>query len=105
VGDPLASPWRRMFSVTLVSLEEGSLSGVADFFVQLDPPPPRGVPIQLKAYLDGVPVFQPPTGPGISLDTRKMSNGPHRLRVVAEFGQNVLWSAQDERAFTVKNPE
>ncbi|MDD4735261.1 MAG: hypothetical protein PHP44_04050 [Kiritimatiellae bacterium] len=105
VGDPLASPWRRMFSLTLVSLEDGPLSGMADFFVQVFPAPPPGAGIRFRAYLDGVPVFQPPMASGISLDTRKVSNGVHRLRVVAEFGGNVTWSAYDELTFEVKNEE
>lgn len=104
VGDALASPWRRPFSVTVVSLEDGPLSGMAEFFVQLLPAPPRGAGIRLKVLLDGVPVFLPPSAGGrIVLDTRKMEDGFHRLRAVAEFGRAVTWSAFDEVDFEVNN--
>lgn len=103
VGDPLSCPWRKMFAVTLVTLKDDPQSGMADFFAQLMPAAPPGSGIRFKVYLDGVPVFHPPVKSMISLDTRKLSDGFHRLRMVAEFGINVTWSAFDEKGFEVDN--
>ena len=103
IGDPLAGPWRKTFGVTLVALKDDPQTGSAEFFGQLMPVPPPNAGIRYSTFLDGRPVFHPAPNPMVSVDTAKLSDGYHRLRLVAEFGKNVIWSAFGEKGFTVNN--
>ena len=67
------------------------------------PVPPPNAGIRYSTFLDDRPVFHPAANPMISVDTAKLSDGYRRLRLVAEFGKNVIWSSFGEKGFTVNN--
>ncbi|MGQ9661163.1 MAG: TIGR03790 family protein [Kiritimatiellia bacterium] len=101
VGDPLAAPWAPEAKLIVDGLEEGkSLSGV----VQLRARVQSGKELRFVRFLYLLEGRVIGREAGLQFDTTLVSNGSHRLRVVAYATGLVRHQAFLERDISVHNP-
>ena len=83
VGDPLCQPWAVPPRVTVQGIKEGeTVSGVVE--INADVQSQTGQTIRnIEIYVDGRLLQRGPANEPIRLDTRRISDGHHELRVVA----------------------
>jgi uncharacterized protein (TIGR03790 family) len=83
VGDPLCQPWAAISKVTLLGVKPGG-EVKGNFVVQplVNAAAEHHVG-SLELYTDGRVVARFPTGQSLELDTTKLADGYHELRVVA----------------------
>jgi hypothetical protein len=83
VGDPLCQPWAAISKVTLLGVKPGD-EVKGNFTVQPLVNAASGHRIgSFELYTDGRVVARFPTGQSLDLDTTKLADGYHELRVVA----------------------
>jgi hypothetical protein len=83
IGDPLCQPWAVAPNVAVSGLAEGAtLSGVASITATARYPDARQAS-RFELYVDGVRNQAAAAGSPMSLDTTKLADGWHELRVVA----------------------
>lgn len=89
VGDPLCQPWARIPEVEVVSAADSKVlepGAVVSGTLELEPRAAGGgeVPIdRFHLLVDGLRVAQAGLGERLTLDTTKLADGHHELRVVA----------------------
>ncbi len=89
VGDPLCQPWARIPEVEVVSAADSKVlepGAVVSGTLELEPRATGGgeVPIdRFHLLVDGLRVAQAGLGERLTLDTTKLADGHHELRVVA----------------------
>jgi len=103
IGEPLATPWKRRFSITAIALDVGPFSGSLKIYTQLTPRPSATSNIRYTPYIDGKLFFSPPNKNEIQIDTTKLTDGWHNIRVVASFGSQIVWQTFDDYGFSVNN--
>ncbi len=102
VGEPLACPWRKLFSLTTVTLDDDPLTGASTFYTEVMPQVPARL-LRFEYFLDGRRVAGAANSPELELDTTRLADGYHRLRVVASGGRPVAMPAFSVKGFTVDN--
>jgi uncharacterized protein (TIGR03790 family) len=102
VGEPLSRPWSPPQSVTVISLDEGPISGQASFAMQRFPPLP-GARHLFRVFVDDGWVSDTPVPQSFSFDSRELADGYHRLQVVAYALQPAVHSVSGELEFWVNN--
>lgn len=102
VGEPLSRPWAPRLMVTLIGLEDNPIHGEASFIADLSPKLP-GVNIDVRFYLDGLPLAAASENNAIKLDTQKLSDGYHELRAVSYARGPLVQSVQNQLAIEVNN--
>ncbi|HMO03491.1 MAG TPA: TIGR03790 family protein [Kiritimatiellia bacterium] len=105
VGDALCSPWSRPPGVSLLNMaddENAPLKDRAEFLASswggLGQPPPTMI-----FFLDGRPVNHAGNQPSLSMDTTRLHDGHHELRVVAYANDHVRHQGMDILRFTTRN--
>ncbi len=110
VGEPLARPWGRPQRLTVITLEDGPLSGPASFVIAPMPPGP----LLYRIWLNGQLQAAPSGSTQFQFDTRQLPDGYHALRVGAHqrgihvhsgFGKLDLEINNHGRAITITSPE
>ena len=101
-GDPLAAPWAAKFPVVLAAMEDGYLKGKAMFYTDTGLQNPR-LPPRIQYILDGVLKNDFHSGPMLSVDTTKLSDGYHELRVSVRKQGPVAEHSFAVRGITVNN--
>ncbi|MBU0677977.1 MAG: TIGR03790 family protein [Verrucomicrobia bacterium] len=99
IGDPLCAPWKQPFSVTLVPLSDEA--GVVQFVSRTWAMSP-GIRPQYSFFLDGRKIAGGQAAE-IQVDTTKLPDGYHELRVVAQDVGLVGSRAHDVQDFEVEN--
>lgn len=103
VGDPLAQPWRRKFTLSVEGLaKDAPVSG--DMTLQPKTNSPDGIsPAEFELFVDGLRVASlKPTEP-LRWDTRKHTDGEHVLTVLARGNDVVQTIARVSCTVTVRN--
>lgn len=103
VGDPLAQPWRRKFTLSVEGLaKDGPVAG--DVTLQPKTDSPHGIsPTEFELFVDGLRVASlKPTEP-LLWDTRKHTDGEHVLTVFARGNDAVQTIARIAFTVTVRN--
>ena len=105
IGDALANPWNKPPGVTLVSMAEDEaeyVKGPAEFLAStwggFGHRPPTTI-----FFLDGRPVDQPAMKGQFSIDTAKLFDGYHDLRVVAYANERVRHQGFDQKSLVSRN--
>ncbi len=103
VGDPLAQPWRRKFTLSIKGLAKDSpLAG--DVMLQPKTDSPDGIsPANFELYVDGLRIQSVPPAESLRWDTRKHTNGEHVLTVLARGNDAVQTIARSRVTVTVRN--
>jgi tetratricopeptide (TPR) repeat protein len=103
VGDPLAQPWRRNFSISVDGFAtDASFSGD----VTLQPKTESGdniAPAAYELYIDGFLTKTVKPGESLTWDTRQLTNGKHILTVLARGDDAVQTVARWSATVTVQN--
>jgi uncharacterized protein (TIGR03790 family) len=101
IGDPLCTPFARRPVVKVEGLSAASISGVVELTIGTE-----GEVAKTQVLVDGRPLGWLQRGSGrLKLDTRRMSNGPHRLLVVAHGPRPHAVAGWIEQSVEVKNDE
>ena len=82
VGDPLCQPWATPPKVEVNVAADQIVTGQLDITPKVTPSPGKPVGI-CELFLDGRLIARLPAGQTIPLDTTKLAEGSHELRVVA----------------------
>lgn len=103
VGDPLAQPWRRKFSLSIEGLPKDTAVS-EEVTLQVKTESPDGIaPADLELYADGIRIASAkPTEP-LRWDTRKHTDGEHVLTVLARGNDAVQTIARSRVTVTVRN--
>lgn len=87
LGDPLARPFARFATVTLANSTDAPWSGTVELKARVTPAKDRegeDLPIRhVELWLDGQYIAEAAPDAPLSLDTTRLANGPHALRLVA----------------------
>ncbi len=102
VGEPLARPWAAPMSLTLISLEEGTLRGEASFVAALMPSFPPGQ-IEYHFLVNGVHVGKGAGSDRLSFDTRQLPDGWHELRAIAYIRSPTVHTATARLDLNIQN--
>lgn len=82
VGEPLARPFAHFAQIVLPGWPDDAVRGALRLQPQVRAA--QGRPIErLELWVDGLPVASAAVGEVLSLDTRKLADGAHEVRVVA----------------------
>lgn len=87
VGDPLCTPWRRPFDVTVADFPEQPVSGPLRLAPRAAAPDREPVPVDW--YLDGLRQGTVLPGAELVLETADLPPGPHELSLVAFASDDV----------------
>jgi len=105
VGDALCSPWAKPPGITLISMaddETKPIFGKGEFLASswggFGQRPPTTI-----FFLDGRPVNQPGTQPEFNIDTSRLYDGYHELRVVAYANDAIRHQGFNQKSFTTRN--
>ncbi len=105
VGDALCSPWSKPPGVSLLNMaddEHAPLKDRAEFLASswggLGQAPPTMI-----FFLDGRPVNHVGNQPALSMDTTRLHDGHHELRVVAYANDTVRHQGMDILRFSTRN--
>lgn len=105
VGDALCSPWSKPPGISLLNMaddENAPLKDRAEFLAStwggLGQAPPTTI-----FFLDGRPVNHAGNQPALSMDTTRLHDGFHELRVVAYANDQVRHQGMDILRFTTRN--
>lgn len=83
VGDPLCQPWARRPKINpLGSAIDQPLKGTLNIRPMVTPPPGKAIGL-VKLYIDGRLTVTAKPGDPLVLDTKKIDEGNHELRIVA----------------------
>jgi hypothetical protein len=89
VGDPLCQPWAAMSKVTLLGVKAGDeVKGNFTVEPQVNAAPGHRID-SLELFTDGRLVARFPTGKTLDLDTTKLADGYHELRIVANDADSI----------------
>jgi uncharacterized protein (TIGR03790 family) len=103
VGDPLCQPWAVPPSVTLKGLaKDEEVSGTVALEPSLTPAPGRSARF-FETYVDGVMHARVRPDKTVPLDTTKLADGYHELRVVGVDSQAIETQGRVIVPFTVSN--
>jgi len=103
VGEPLARPWIRKASVTIVRLKDGPVSGRETFHARMLTPVSRNLQPSLSYYLDGSRLMTGDKSGRCGIDSEKVPDGHHVLRAVVETRGNVNVRPTGTIEFVVDN--
>ena len=105
VGDPLAQPWRRRFTLSVEGLaKDNPLAG--DVRLQPKTDSPDGIsPTHFELYVDGRLIQSVSPADSLSWDTRKHPDGEHVLTVLARGNDAVQSIARARITVTLRNVE
>ncbi len=117
VGEPLARPFAQFAEVSLPGWEamarpEGAVRGVVHLQPRLRPVPGRPIE-RLELWVDGLLRGRGAPGEALALDTRRLADGAHDLRVVAVEASAIetrsamrqtLWVDNSGRRVTLTDP-
>jgi len=105
VGDALCSPWTKPPGITLISMaddETKPIIGKGEFLASswggFGQRPPTTI-----FFLDGRPVNQPGQKPEFHIDTSRLYDGHHELRVVAYANNPIRHQGFSQKSFTTRN--
>jgi len=105
VGDALCNPWAKPPGITLINMaddEKAPIMGKAEFLASswggFGQAPPTTI-----FFLDGRPVGHPGSNPNLPIDTSKLYDGYHELRVVAYAQEQVRHQGTDTATFFTRN--
>lgn len=105
VGDALCSPWAKPPGITLISMaddETKPIMGPGEFLASswggFGQRPPTTI-----FFLDGRPVNQPGTKAEFSIDTARLYDGYHDLRVVAYAQDAIRHQGFNQKGFITRN--
>ena len=103
VGDPLAQPWRRKFTLSIEGIAKDSpLAG--DVTLQPKTDSPDGIsPANFELYVDGLRLQSVQPAESLRWDTRKHPDGEHVLTVLARGNDAVQTIARSRITVTVRN--
>ena len=99
VGDPLAAPFAPALAARL---DVHSTSNQLAALLNLTGVPPNAV-LRYTFFLNGRCVERDTNRPGLILNTAKLPDGLHRLLAVAEFGDEIRFSAQAATNFMLNH--
>lgn len=112
VGEPLARPFAHFAQIVLPGWPDDAVRGALRLQPQVRAA--QGRPIErLELWVDGLPVASAAVGEVLSLDTRKLADGAHEVRVVAveagaietrSYVRRDLWVDNAGRRITVVDP-
>lgn len=102
MGEPLNRLKTAPFAITLVSLNDGPLSGDAVFYAQVSPRQ-WTTNITYRFYLDGCEIDEPSAQGSLSLDTTVISDGYHTLRAVGYLKGPISHQRFSVKTFEVNN--
>lgn len=103
VGDPLAQPWRRRFSLTVEGLaKDGPVAG--DVTLQPKTESPNGIsPAEFELFVDGLRIASVKPTESLRWDSRKQADGEHFLTVLARGNDAVQTITRVSFMVTVRN--
>lgn len=103
VGDPLAQPWRRKFTLSIEGLAKASpLAGEVTLQPKTDSP--DGIsPANFELYVDGLRIQSVNPADSLQWDTRKHRDGVHVLTVLARGNDAVQTIARSRVTVTLRN--
>lgn len=105
VGDPLAQPWRRKFTLRMKELtKDGPLAGDVILQPKTDSPD-RIAPTNFELYVDGLRIQSASPAESLRWDTRKHPDGEHVLTVLARGTDAVQTIASSRVTVMVQNAE
>lgn len=103
VGDSLAQPWRRKFTLSVEGLAKDSVL-VGDVMLQPKADSPDGIsPANFELYVDGLRIQSVQPADSLRWDTRKQTDGEHVLTVLARGNDAVQTIARSRVTVTVRN--
>ncbi len=102
LGDPLARPYAHFCEVALVETPKGAWSGTVGLNLDVDLPEERDVNT-LEIWIDGRLVQEQTLDQMIDIDTTKLADGEHELRLVVVEDSAIETRSSTTRRFTVKN--
>ena len=103
VGDPLAQPWRRKFTLSIEGLpKENALSGEVTLQPKTDSPDSIS-PDEWELYVDGRHIASAKPNDPLRWDTRKHPDGEHVLTLLARGNDAVQTIARALVTVTVRN--
>ena len=112
VGDPLARPFAQFAEIVLPGWPDDAVRG--DLRLQPQVRAASGRPIErVELWVDGLPIARAAAGEALSLDTRRLADGAHEVRVVAveagaietrSYMRRDLWVDNGGRRVTVMDP-
>ena len=104
IGDPLCQPWALPPRVKVDGLGAGAISGVVNLAPAAAYPDSRRAS-RFEVFVDGVRLTTTDPGQVLALETAKLADGWHDLRVVAIDNTPVAVQGAWEREVWVKNGE
>ncbi len=103
VGDPLAQPWRRQFTLSVGGFTTDSAL-VGEVMLQPKCDSPDGIAAaEWELYVDGQRVMSAKSPEPLVWDTRRHPDGEHNVTVVARGGDAVQTIARDNRTVKIQN--
>lgn len=107
VGDPLAQPWRKPFSLEVEGLTDGkTVSAQVAFTPKTSSPASNGPasigPASCELYVDGLRIESKAEGP-LTWDSTKSNNGEHVVTIVARGNDAVETIARKSAVVVVQN--
>jgi uncharacterized protein (TIGR03790 family) len=103
VGEPLARPWIRKIGLTLIALEDGVISGDADFYARIMLPNANRIQAPITFKLDGKLYAEGVKNGHLRIPTAKLSDGHHILRGVIETASPVNVRPSGKLEFMLDN--
>ena len=103
VGDPLAQPWRRQFTLSVEGLTADKPLGGE---VTLGPKCESAdgiAAVEWEVYVDGLRVMTAKSSETLHWDTRRHTDGEHSVTVVARGNDRVQTIARDNRTVKIQN--
>jgi len=105
VGDALCSPWAKPPGITLISMaddEAKPIIGKGEFLASSWGGFGQRSPTTIF-LLDGRPVNQPGNKPEFNIDTGRLYDGHHELRVVAYANDSIRHQGFNQKTFSTRN--
>lgn len=103
VGDPLAQPWQKPFTISVDGLQKDGRVG-GEITLQPKTDSPDGIaPANFELFVDGLRVSTENAAQPVRWDTRKQADGQHRLTVVARGNDMVQSIARVSLTVTIDN--
>lgn len=112
VGEPLARPFARFAEIALPGWPDDAVRGELRLQPQVRAAPGRPIE-RVELWVDGLPIASAAAGEALSLDTRRLADGAHEVRVVAveagaietrSYVRRDLWVDNAGRRITVVDP-